>query len=82
MIISNHAKKRLNRRNISLEAREIDKLKYMLQIAEKKGSRESLILLEDKAFLFNVKENRLITVFGKEHLKENIVTNLDSVVFA
>ena len=82
MIISNHARKRLNKRKISLKESEVNKLSYMLKLAHKKGSKESLILLDDKAFLFNVRENKLITVFGKEHLKENIVTNLDSVVFA
>jgi len=48
--------------------------------AAAKGARESLILLDDKAFVVSVRNRTVITAVDGEHLKENVFTNIDSAV--
>ncbi len=77
---SAHAVSRLIDRNITLTQREIDRIRNGVGKAEEKGARESLILLEDKAFLVSIKNHTVITAITGDNLKENVFTNIDSAV--
>lgn len=77
---SKHALERLKVRNINLTKAEIDKIEGAVQKADKKGLREALILMDNKAFIASVKNRTIITAASDEQLKDNIFTNIDGAV--
>ncbi len=77
---SAHAIERLNYRDISLEKDDLLKLNEAVKKAQSKGSKESLILLNDVALIVSVKNKMVITAVDKAQMKEKIFTNIDSTV--
>lgn len=77
---SQHARERLQARNIKLSDDDINKLNDAVGKARSKGSRDSLILMNDMALVVSVKNNTVITAVAQENLKENVFTNIDSAV--
>ena len=79
---SNHALKRLENRNIQLSDNEINKIQDAVQKAESKGSKDSLVMMNNTAFIVNIPNRTVITALPVGDSNENIFTNIDSVVFA
>ena len=77
---SNHAKQRLESRNIKLSDADLEKLNDAVAKVREKGARDSLVLMQDLALVVSVKNNTVITAVDGESLKENVFTNIDSVV--
>ena len=48
--------------------------------AGEKGIRESLVLVDQLAFIVNVKNNTVITAMDQTETDENIFTNIDGAV--
>ena len=46
----------------------------------RKGARESLVLLEDNAYIVGVPDRRVITVMSRGEAVGNIFTNIDSTL--
>ncbi len=80
--ISNHAMKRLEARNIKLDEMQLDKIHSAVEKANLKGSKDSLVMMNDTAFIVNVTNKTIITAMDVKESKENVFTNIDSVVFA
>src|SRR5262245_61073214 len=79
---SAHAQTRLQSRQIALGAADMQRIEGAVQKAADKGARESLILLDQTAFVVSVANRTVITVVDREHLKQNVFTNIDSAVIA
>jgi flagellar operon protein len=79
---SGHAKSRIEGRNIDLSDTDILRLENAVQNAAGKNSREALVLLDDKALIVNVKNRTVVTLVNKTDLNDNVITNIDSAVFA
>ncbi|CFX65113.1 Flagellar, putative [Syntrophomonas zehnderi OL-4] len=77
---SQHARERLQARNIKLSDDDLSKLNEAVDKARTKGSRDSLILMNDMALVVSVKNNTVITAVDQENIKENVFTNIDSAV--
>jgi flagellar operon protein len=77
---SAHAQRRLITRNIAFGAEENIRLEQAVEKAAEKGSQASLILLDDLALIVSIKNKTVITAIDAESRKENIFTNIDSVV--
>jgi len=77
---SAHAQKRLAARNINLTEKEFEKVQAGVNKAADKGARESLILVDNLAFVVSVKNRTVITAIDGENMKENVFTNIDSAV--
>lgn len=78
---SQHAIDRLNQRQIDLdENNKLDRLNKAVEVAQQKGSNDTLVLLDKTAFLVSVKNNKVITTMSAEDLQGNIFTNIDSTV--
>lgn len=45
-----------------------------------KGAKESLILMQDMAFIVNVKNRTVVTAMDSESMKDNVFTQIDSAV--
>ena len=79
---STHALKRLNERGIILESEELSRLSGAVTQAEEKGVNDSLILINDKAFIVSIKNQTVVTAMTGESIKDNVFTNIDSTVIA
>lgn len=79
---SNHATQRLESRNIKLDEAEIEKLQKAVEKAELKGAKDSLVMMNNTAFIVNIPNKTVVTAMQVEQGGENVFTNIDSVVFA
>ncbi|MCL6559395.1 MAG: flagellar biosynthesis protein [Firmicutes bacterium] len=79
---SKHAEMRLQTRNIHLSKEQKEKINLAVSRAEEKGVRDSLVIMDNLAFVVNVKNRTVITAVGSNDLKENVFTNIDGAVFA
>jgi len=79
---SNHAIQRLQRRGLSVEADHIQRLTEGVQLAAAKGSRNSVVLVDDLAFVVAVPNRTVVTAIDRAHMKEQVFTNIDSAVIA
>ena len=77
---SAHAMERLNYRDISFKKDDLLKLNEAVKKVQSKGSKESLILLNDVALIVSVKNKMVITAVDKSQMKGKIFTNIDSTV--
>lgn len=77
---SQHARQRLADRNIEFTQDDLDKLNQAVGKAREKGSKDSLILMDNLALLVSVKNNTVITAVDGQNIKENVFTNIDSAV--
>ena len=77
---SKHAELRLQSRNISLTQAQKDKMKEAVARAESKGVKDSLVLMDNLAFVVNVRSRTVITAANSNELKENVFTNIDGAV--
>ena len=79
---SRHALARIQRRGIALDASTLGRLSEGVGRAASKGSRDSLVLVDDTAFVVSVSNRTVVTAVGAEHMKDNVFTNIDSAVIA
>ena len=80
--LSKHAQQRLEKRDIKLSSNEMEKINNAVQKAEAKGSKDSLVMMDNTAFLVNIPNKTVITAMSLAGANENVFTNIDSVVFA
>jgi len=79
---SNHATKRIESRELQLSSNDMEKLQNAVIRAEAKGAKDSLVMMDKRAFIVNIPNKTVITAVDVEKSTENIFTNIDSVVFA
>lgn len=78
---SKHAEMRLRIRNINLSPEQKEKIITGVKKANEKGVKDSLVMVDNIAFVINVKNRTVITAVAKDELKENVFTNIDGAVF-
>lgn len=76
--VSKHAALRLNEINFTDE--DMKKIEKGFEIAKDKNSKNTVMIYKDVALIASVENKTLITAVNKERAKENIFTNVDSVV--
>ncbi len=76
--ISKHAALRLN--NIDFTEEDMKNIEKGFEIAESKNSKNTVMLYKDVALIASVENKTLITAVEKERSKDNIFTNIDSVI--
>lgn len=77
---SKHLMERINRRGLQIGPEETDKLNQAIKKAEAKGSKDSLVLLNDLAFIVSVKNRTVVTAMDKNKMNEGVFTNIDSAI--
>ena len=77
---SGHALERIQRREIKFDQARLQKLKTAVEMADKKGARSSLVLMEDLALIVSIKNRTVITAIDGRNVKENVFTNIDSAI--
>ncbi len=77
---SKHANERLATRNINLSSEQMERLETGTTKAREKGIQESLVMVDDLAFIVNVKNNTVITAMDDS--SNSIFTNIDGAVIS
>lgn len=77
---SAHAQKRLQSRNIELSEADMQNLKSGIEKVREKGGNDSVIIANNRAYVVSVKNNTVVTVMEGKDMKENVFTNIDSMV--
>ena len=65
----------MNENNMNRLSSAVDK-------AQAHGAKESLILMDDLAFVVNVRDRMVVTTVDMNRRKEGVFTQIDTVVFA
>ncbi len=76
---SKHAVKRLDERNISLSTNQKQRLDAAANQAMEKGMKESLVMLDDMAFILNVNNKTVVTALNPE---QSVFTNIDGAIIS
>lgn len=76
---SKHADNRLAERNISLTGEQMQRLADGTNKARQKGIHESLVLVDELAFIVNIKNNTVVTAMNQGE-NDAIFTNIDGAV--
>lgn len=79
---SKHALGRLNERNIELDTSQLERLNDGARKAGQKGIKDSLVLVDQLAFIVNVPNQTVVTAMDSTATDENIFTNINGAVIA
>lgn len=77
---SKHAVNRLADRQIELTDGQLKRLSEGTAKASAKGIRESLVIMDELAFIVNAPNNTVITAMSQTETEENVYTNIDGAV--
>ena len=77
---SKHAANRLANRQIDLTEEQMKRLEEGAKKASEKGIQESLVLVDEFAFIVSVKNHTVITAMEQTETNDNIFTNIDGAV--
>ena len=77
---SKHAANRLADRKLTLSDEQLNRLTEGAKKAGEKGIKESLVMVDQLAFIVNVPNNTVITAMDQSQAYENIFTNIDGAV--
>jgi len=78
--LSLHAADRLVRRGVVIDEPTADQLNEAFTMAEQKGSRNALFLLDDLAVVASVPSRSIITALDARALGNGVFTHIDSAV--
>ena len=79
---SSHALQRVERRGIDLSPATLGRLNDGVDRAAAKGARASVVFVDQTAFVVAVPNRTVITAVDREHMKQQVFTNIDSAVIA
>ena len=77
---SGHAIERLADRGVEITGETAQRLENAIDVAQEKGSRDSLVLLDELAFVVSVKNRTVITACNTQNMKEGVFTKIDSTI--
>lgn len=77
---SKHAMQRLESRNISLNESDVARLNSAVDKASQKGVNDSLILMDNMAFIVSIPGKTVVTAMPVDEARENVFTHIDGAV--
>ncbi|MCA9734898.1 MAG: flagellar biosynthesis protein [Deferribacteres bacterium] len=78
---SKHVQARIDQRGIAMDTMQMDSLRQAVGLAEEKGIRDSLVVVQDAAFIVNVPSKTVITALNQNEMQQRVFTNIDGAVF-
>jgi flagellar operon protein len=75
---SSHALQRVERRDIDVSGDRLQRLADGVDRLAAKGARESVVFVDDTAFVVSVTNRTVITALSRERMREHVFTNIDS----
>lgn len=79
---SKHAAVRLSDRGISLTKEQMGRLEEGTNRASQKGIKDSLVIVDELAFIVNIPNRTVVTAMDSTNTNENIFTNINGAVIA
>ena len=77
---SRHATVRLEDRGIELTDAQLERLNDGARKAGQKGIRDSLVIVDNLAFIVNVPNKTVVTAMDSRETEENVFTNINGAV--
>lgn len=78
--LSVHAADRLVRRGLVIDENAVDQINEAFDLAEEKGAKNALFLLDDLAVVASVTNRSIITALDAKGLSNGVFTQIDSAV--
>lgn len=83
LTLSRHAQKRVDRRELNLDASHMKRLDSAIASASAKGARNSVVMIDDLAMVVDINDRTVVTAMQRQGGSEpKVFTNVDSVVIA
>jgi len=79
---SKHAAVRLKERGIDLSQDQMDRLAGGIRKAQLKGIKDSLVMVDELAFIVNVPNQTVVTAMDSSNEEENVFTNINGAVIS
>lgn len=79
---SSHSQQRMAKRGVSFSHKQLERLENALKTLVGKGSRTSVVMVDETALVVSVKDGMVVTVVDRSALRDQVFTNIDSAVFA
>lgn len=79
---SEHALKRVDQRQIPMAGEQLDRLQKAMDTLSQRGSRQSLVMLDQVAYVVHVPSHTVVTAVQPDESKERVFTQIDSVLIA
>lgn len=76
---SAHALRRLEERDMPLTEQVINRLDNGIKQLQEKGARNSLVLIDETAYVVSVKNKTVVTAVNNAQSEQNVFTNIDGV---
>lgn len=76
---SAHAMRRIEERQVPMGSNALHRLDQGIRQLEAKGSRNSVVFVDDTAFVVSVRNKTVVTAVDRNNANSNIFTNIDSV---
>jgi flagellar operon protein len=80
--MSDHALRRVEQRQIPLDREQLDRLSKAMDTLSQRGSRQSLVMLDQVAYVVHVPSHTVVTAVEPNESKERVFTQIDSVLIA
>ncbi|THE14473.1 flagellar protein [Bacillus timonensis] len=80
LVISKHAQKRLDERNINIQDSKWKEIQMKITEAKTKGIRDSLVVTNNAALIVNVPNNTVITAMNRDEANSQIFTNINGTI--
>lgn len=77
---SKHAAGRLNDRGIELSESQMERLYDGVRKAGQKGIKDSLVIVDELAFIVNVPNSTVVTAIDSAAANDNVFTNINGAV--
>lgn len=77
---SKHASGRLVDRGIELSDSQMERLTGGVRKAQQKGIKDSLVIVDELAFIVNVPNNTVVTAMDSTETDDNVFTNINGAV--
>jgi flagellar operon protein len=79
---SQHALRRVEQRQIPMEGNQLDRLSKAMDTLSQRGSKQSLVMLDQYAYVVHPPSHTVVTAVEPDQSKETVFTQIDSVVIA
>lgn len=76
---SAHAMQRIEQRNLNMTDETLNRLDHGIEKLKEKGSLNSLVLVDNTAYIVSVKNKMVVTAIDQAEAMNNVYTNIDSV---
>jgi flagellar operon protein len=70
----------VEQRQISLDGDQMDRLQKAMDTLSQRGGRQSLVMLDQVAYVVHVPSHTVVTAVHADQSKERVFTQIDSVI--